>query len=146
VEEGTDLALNSDLDSSVVDRVVCVRVGASSRDESPLEVGLVYGVPLGNMGVVGSGGTLDVQALSAVDEANEPPTITSGLETELQVSLVSMGSLVPDGGWATVVVDGALLVNNEVSVYGGGKVENVVSASNLFDVPLKVRLVDPSIG
>jgi len=98
------------------------------------------------MGIVGSGGTLDVQALSAVYEANEPPTITSGLEAKLQVSLVSMSSLVPDRSWTTIVGGGALLVNNEVSVYGGGKVENVVSASNCFDVPLEVRLVDPGIG
>jgi len=41
VEEGSDLALNCDFDSSVVNRVVGVRVGASSRDESPFEVCLV---------------------------------------------------------------------------------------------------------
>jgi len=146
VEESTELALDSDLDSNVVYRVEDVRVGARSRDESPLEVCLVNGVPLSNWGVVGSGGTLDVQALSAVDEANEPPTITRGLETNLQVSLLSISLLVPRGDRTTIVGGCALLVNNEVSVYGGGKVENVVSASNCFDVPLEVRLVDPGIG
>jgi len=144
VEEGPDLALNSDFDSSVVDRVEGIRVGASSRDESPLEVCLVNGVPLSNRGVVGSGGTLDVQALSAVDESNKPPTITRGLETKLQVSLLSISSLVPDGDWPPVVGGGALLVNNEVSVYGRGKVENVLAS--WFDVPLEVWLIDPGIG
>jgi len=146
VEESTELALDSDLDSNVVYRVEDVRVGARSRDESPLEVCLVNGVPLSNWGVVGSGGTLDVQALSAVDEANEPPTITRGLETNLQVSLLSISLLVPRGDRTTIVGGCALLVNNEVSVYGGGKVENVVSTGSSFDVPLKVWLVDPGVG
>jgi len=103
MEESAKLALNCDTNAREVCRVVDVGVSAMSRQESPLEVGLVNGVPLSNVGIVGGLGTLDVHALTAVNETNEPPAIASGLETNLEVSLVTVGFLVPGGDSITVV-------------------------------------------
>jgi len=130
VEESANSALDSDFDAREVGRVVGIRVGTGSRQESPFEVGLRNGIPLGNSGVVGSGRTLDVHALVAVNETNEPPTITRGLEANLQVSLVAVGALVPGGNGIAIVGGSTLLVNDEVAVYGGGDVEHVISARN----------------
>jgi len=68
------------------------------------------------MGIVGSGGTLDVGVLAAVSKTDEPVFTTSRLEGYLEVRLVTMSSLVPCGAWATIVVGSSLLVQNEVVV------------------------------
>jgi len=146
VEEGAKLALNSDLDAREVGRVVSVRIGTESGQESPFEVGLVNGIPLGDGGIVASLGTLDVYGLAAVNELDEPPSVTRGFETNLQVSLVSVGTLVPGGDSISVVGGSTLLVNDEISVNSGRDVENVVSARDALDVPLKVILIDPVPG
>jgi len=143
MEESAKLALNCDTNAREVCRVVDVGVSALSRQESPLEVGLVNGVPLSNGGIVGSQGSLDVHAFTTVNETNEPPAIASSLETNLQVSLVTVGFLVPGGDRITVVRGTTLLVNDEISVNGRGDVENVVMARNALEVPLEVGLIDP---
>jgi len=74
---------------------------------------------LGNSGVVGSGGTLNVNVLAAVSETNEPPFSTSRLEGNLEVALVSVGSLVPEGDSATIVVVSAILVQSVLVVNFG---------------------------
>jgi len=103
MEESAKLALNCDTNAREVYRVLDVGVSAISRQESPLEVGLRNGVPLSDGGIVASQTTLDVHALTTVNETNEPPAIARSLETNLQVSLVTVGFLVPGGDSITVV-------------------------------------------
>jgi len=104
MEESAKLALNCDTNAREVCGVVAVGVSAKSRQESPLEVGLRNGVPLSDRGIVGSQATLDVHALTTVNETNVPVLATSRLESNLEVSLVTMGYFVPGGDWAAVIV------------------------------------------
>jgi len=107
MEESAKLALNCDTNAREGGRVLDVGVSTKSRQESPLEVGLRNGVPLSDRGIVSSQTTLDVHALTTVNETNEPPAIASSLETNLQVSLLTVGLLVPGGDWAAVFVGSA---------------------------------------
>jgi len=143
MEESAKLALNCDTNAREVCGVVAVGVSAKSRQESPLEVGLRNGVPLSDRGIVSGKATLDVHALTIVNETNEPPAIARGLETNLQVTLVTVGFLVPRGDSITVVSGSALLVNDEITVNGSGDVEYIVMARNALEVPLEVCLIDP---
>jgi len=143
VEESAKLALNCNMNASEVSRVVMVGVSAKSRQESPMKVGLRNGVPLSDRGIVGSQSTLDVNALATVNETNEPPAIASMLETNLQVSLVTVGVLVPGGDSFSVVGGTTLLVNDEISVNRRGEEEYVMMSRNALDVPLEVGLIDP---
>jgi len=143
VEESAKLALNCDTNAREVCGVMAVGVSTKSRQESPLEVGLRNGVPLGDRGIVTSLGTLDVHALATVNETNVPPAIARRLETNLQVTLVTVGFLVPDGDSIAVVGGSTLLVNDVISVNGRGDVEYVVVARNALEVPLEVGLIDP---
>jgi len=142
VEESAKLALNCDTNAMEVCRIVVGGVSTKSRQESPLEVGLRNGVPLSDIGIVGSQTTLDVHALTAVNETNVPPTIARRLETNLQVSLVTVGVLVPGGDRTSVVGVTTLLVNDEISVNGGGDEEYVVMTRNALEVPLEVGLIN----
>jgi len=98
---------------------------------------------LSNGGIVGSQSTLDVHALAAVNETNEPPAIARRLETNLQVTLVTVGLLVPGGDRTAVFVVSTLLVNDEISVNGRGDEEYIVMTRNALEVPLEVSLIDP---
>jgi len=84
-----------------------------------------------------------MQALAAVNETNEPPAIARRLETNLQVTLVTVGVLVPSGDRSSVFMVSALLVNDEVSVNGRGDEEYVVVTGNALEVPFEVGLIDP---
>jgi len=84
-----------------------------------------------------------VEAFAAVNEANEPPTISGRFESYLEVSLVSMGIFVPSSDGVTIAIGGSLLMHNEVTVAIRRDVEHVIEARNGGDVPLQVILVDP---
>jgi len=117
-----------------------------NRDKSPLKVGLVDPIPLGDRGIVGSQGTLNMEVFAAVNEANVPVLATSRLESNLEVSLVTVGSFVPGGDKAAVFVVCTLLVNNERMVNFGDQEEMTRSLRGGFNVPFKVGLINPRPG
>jgi len=84
-----------------------------------------------------------METFAAVNEANEPPTISGRFESYLEISLMSMSIFVPSCDGVTIVAGGSLLMHNEVTVAIRRDVEHVIEARNRVYVPLQVILVDP---
>jgi len=108
-------------------------------NESPFKVRLVDIVPLGDWGVVGSLCSLNVNTFSRVNKFDSPPSFFNFLESNLQVSLVSMSVLVPDRDTTTIVVVRTKLMEDKVGV---SRTVNIVgSVGSGRNGPLEVCLV-----
>ena len=113
-----------------------------NRNKSPFEVRLFNVVPLGDLGSVGCVVSEDVNTFSGVDKSDGPPFTSFVVELDLQVSLVSVGVLVPDGNVSVVVAVGTMLMEDEVWINAG--LDEEVSSRGVSDGPSKVGLV--SVG
>jgi len=85
-------------------------------NESPFKVCLVDIVPLCDWGVVGGLCSLNVNTFSIVNKFNSPPSFFNFLESNLQVSLVSMSVLVPSRDTSTIVIGSTKLMEDKVGV------------------------------
>jgi len=117
--------------------------GILGLDESPFKVVLVNVVPLGDWCVVVCGGSINVDAFSRVNKFDGIPTVAKFVKFHLNVTLVAMSSLVPEGDSSVVFAVGSKLVHGKVGVDACFK--EVVSTTSFRKFPFEVILVTMSI-
>jgi len=97
---------------------------------------------LGDRGVVGVG--RNVKVFVTVGETDEPEIISGRFESDLEISLVSVGALVPGGDGRSVVIVGSILVDYEIRVGSRGQVEISRVVRARLNVPFEIWLIYPS--
>jgi len=114
------------------------------RKDAPLEVRLINLIPLGDWGVVGSRGTMHVDILSTVSKLDEPIVIAGRFKGDLEISLMSVGTLVPRGDFTSIIRICAELVHHKRGIGDGTQEEETRLVRNSLDVPFEIGLIDPS--
>jgi len=117
--------------------------GILGLDESPFEVVLVDVVPLGNCGVISSGGSKNMDTFARVNKFDSIPTISEFVKFHLNITLVAMSSLVPEGDRRIVFVGCSLLMHDEVGI--NAALKEVVTTSSIRKFPFEVILVTMSV-
>jgi len=97
---------------------------------------------LGDRGVVGVG--RNVKVFVTVGETDVPEIISGRFESDLEISLVTVGALVPCGDGRSVVVVGSILMDNEIRVGSRGQVEKSRVVRARLNVPFEIWLIYPS--
>jgi len=97
---------------------------------------------LGDRGVVGIG--RNVKVFVTVGETDVPEIISGRFESDLEISLVTVGALVPCGDGRSVVVVGSILMDNEIRVGSRGQVEKSRVVRTRLNVPFEIWLIYPS--
>jgi len=85
-----------------------------------------------------------VKVFVAVGETDEPEIVSGRFESHLEISLVTVGALVPCGDGGSVVVVGSKLMDNEIGVGSRGQVEESRVVRARLNVPFKIWLIYPS--
>jgi len=79
-----------------------------------------------------------------VGETDVPEIISGRFESDLEISLVTVGALVPCGDGRSVVVVGSILMDNEIRVGSRGQVEISRVVRARLNVPFEIWLIYPS--
>jgi hypothetical protein len=111
-------------------------------DESPFKVWLINLVPLGDRGVVGVG--RNVKVFVTVGETDVPEIVSGRFESDLEISLVAMGGLIPCGDSRSIVIVGSKLMDNVSGVGCRGQVEVSRVVRARLNVPFEIGLIYPS--
>jgi len=109
----------------------------------PFEIRLLDPIPLVDSSVVVGGGSENMHEFAIVDESNAIPSTTAVVEVDLQVSLMSMSILVPEGNLTCIIAVGSQLVDDKVGI--NSRVNEVVPIGSLGNSPSEIGLMTMSV-